>query len=118
MAILRRAEEETRSKMARLSHELEQSRTRCQKLEHRNRVSARSLREYKKEVTAEVQDLKAKLHTALEDAARDKAKLKSTEDQVSTLLSEKQQSSDERTALVQHVLGLEDACQQFRRRAV
>lgn len=55
---------------------------------------------------------------ALEDASRCKAEFNSIEDQVSTLLSEKQRSSDERAALVQNVAELEAACQQFRSRAV
>lgn len=121
MAILRRAEGETRSNMARLKNTLQECRTRCHNLEKKLRVSqdlAESCRKDNKRLTSEVKALEITLRIAQENASRDQAKLKSTEAQVSKLLSEKQQSSAEHAALVQHVLGLEVACQQFRRRAV
>lgn len=48
VAILRRAEEETRSKMARLSHELQELRTRCHVLETNNRNLSECLKVHEK----------------------------------------------------------------------
>lgn len=107
--------------MARLRNSLQDCRTRCHDLEKKLRLSrdvAEIFSKDNKKLTSQVQDLEVKLRIAQEDASRDKAKLKSTEAQVSTLLSEKQQSADERAAFVRHVIGLEAACQNFRRRAV
>lgn len=106
--------------MDRVRYKLQECHRWCRELEMRFRLSdnlVESFRKDNKKLTSEVQDLEAKLRIAQEDASLDKAKLKSTEAQVNTLVAEKQRGSDERVALVQHVSELEVACQQFRHRA-
>lgn len=121
MAILRRAEKQTQSKIDSVSRELEWYRSQNFKLEHELRAFktwAEVNKKEKNKLACKVQDLESKLSIARLDAFTKENKLKSTEAQVDTMLAEKQRSSDERAALVQNVSELEVACQRFRRRAV